>query len=246
MVQTGEAMRFRSRREFGGIAMLAGRAAAQGRKLKVMVTGGHPGDPEYGCGGTIAKFTAAGHAVNILYLNRGGKGCASRTEEACSATRTAEAEKACRILRAQSRFANFRDGEAVVDNASYQDFEKLIVSEAPDVLFTHWPIDNHRDHRAVSLLTYDAWRPMKKRCSLYYYEVTDGEDTTAFSPPEYVNIESVEDLKRKACFAHASQSPERFYRLQSEVSRFRGVAAGCRLAEAFMRHPESPAHVLPE
>jgi len=24
------------------------------RKLKIVVTGGHPGDPEYGCGGTIA------------------------------------------------------------------------------------------------------------------------------------------------------------------------------------------------
>ena len=32
-----------------------------GRKLKVIVTGGHPGDPEYGCGGTVARYTDLGH-----------------------------------------------------------------------------------------------------------------------------------------------------------------------------------------
>ena len=40
-------------------------------KLKVVVTGGHPGDPEYGCGGTIARYTDLGHVVVLLYLNRG-------------------------------------------------------------------------------------------------------------------------------------------------------------------------------
>jgi LmbE family N-acetylglucosaminyl deacetylase len=29
---------------------------ARGR-LKVVVTGGHPGDPEYGCGGTVARYS---------------------------------------------------------------------------------------------------------------------------------------------------------------------------------------------
>ncbi|MGA2257914.1 MAG: hypothetical protein ABSG53_24890, partial [Thermoguttaceae bacterium] len=36
-------------------------AAATKPKLKVVVTGGHPGDPEYGCGGTIARYTDLGH-----------------------------------------------------------------------------------------------------------------------------------------------------------------------------------------
>ena len=40
-------------------------------KLKVIVTGGHPGDPEYGCGGTIARYSDLGHEVVLLYLNNG-------------------------------------------------------------------------------------------------------------------------------------------------------------------------------
>jgi LmbE family N-acetylglucosaminyl deacetylase len=35
-----------------------------------VVTGGHPGDPECGCGGTIARYTEAGHEAVLLYLSR--------------------------------------------------------------------------------------------------------------------------------------------------------------------------------
>lgn len=51
-----------SRRHFLGSAALF----AATRKLKVVVTGGHPGDPEYGCGGTVARFVGAEHEVVLL------------------------------------------------------------------------------------------------------------------------------------------------------------------------------------
>jgi hypothetical protein len=41
------------------------------RKLHVVCLGGHPGDPEFGCGGTMAKYSDAGHRVTFLYLTRG-------------------------------------------------------------------------------------------------------------------------------------------------------------------------------
>jgi hypothetical protein len=34
---------------------------ASAGRLKFIVCCGHPGDPEYGCGGTIARLTARGH-----------------------------------------------------------------------------------------------------------------------------------------------------------------------------------------
>src|SRR5271170_5480927 len=49
-------------------------ASATKSRLKVIVTGGHPGDPEYGCGGTISLYSDAGHDVVILYLNKGEGG----------------------------------------------------------------------------------------------------------------------------------------------------------------------------
>ncbi len=219
---------------------LSGDAGAEGKNLKVIVAGGHPGDPEYGCGGTIARYTERGHAVTLLYLNRGEKGIPGKSAKEAAAIRTGEAQKACALLQAMALFAGQIDGEAVVDKAHYDSFTRIIESEKPDVLFTQWPIDGHPDHRATSMLCYDAWLRMGKSSSFYYYEVSDGEDTLMFSPTEYVDIASVEERKRAACYAHASQSPNHFYALQDQVARFRGVERGVSTAEAFVRHVQSP------
>ena len=215
------------------------------KPLKVVVVGGHPGDPEYGCGGTVARYAERGDKVTLLYLNRGEKGCAKRSPQDCGDLRTAEAEEACRILGASAKFADQVDGESVIDGASYERFSALLQTEKPDVVLTHWPIDNHRDHRAAANLTYDAWLRAKKAYGLYFYEVSDGEDTVMFSPTDYVDIEKTEGKKRAACYAHASQSPDRFYALQREVTRFRGLERGVRQAEAFARHRESFRYLLP-
>ncbi len=222
-----------------------GKQTAVGRKLKVVVAGGHPGDPEYGCGGTISRYAEMGHEVTLLYLNRGEKGCAAMTNQRCGDLRTAEARNACKLLGAVPKFAGQVDGEADVNPATYDKFDALLQAESLDVVFTHWLIDNHRDHRAISNLVYDAWLRAGKKFSLYFYEVSDGEDTLMFSPTDYVDIGQTEAKKRSACFAHASQSPEHFYALQTEVMRFRGTESGYGKAEAFIRHRESPSHLLP-
>ncbi len=153
----------------------------------MIVTGGHPGDPEYGCGGTIARYTDLGHEVVLLYLNRG-----EWPPRDPGVSRVAEATKACEILKARPHYAGQFNSQAVVDKAHYDDFRKIIEAEKPDVVFTHWPIDNHADHRAISMLVYDAWLKMKKGSALYYYEVSSGEDTVQFSPTHYVNITQTE------------------------------------------------------
>jgi LmbE family N-acetylglucosaminyl deacetylase len=137
------------------------------------------------------------------------------------------------------------DGEAVVDAAHYAAFRKMLEAERPDAVFTHWPIDNHADHRAISMLVYDAWLRMGRRFALYYYEVSNGEDTLQFAPTHYVDITAVEPRKRRACYAHASQSPDKFYALQEHVTRLRGIERGVRQAEGFIRHVQSPDFALP-
>ncbi len=213
------------------------------RRLKVVVTGGHPGDPEYGCGGTVARYSDLGHEVVLLYLNRGE--WTDKPGYDPVPVRVAEATKACEILKARPVFAGQVDGKAIVDAAHYDRFHDLLKAERPDVVFTHWPIDNHADHRAISLLVYEAWLRMGRTFALYYYEVSNGEDTVQFSPSHYVDISAAEPRKRTACYAHASQSPDRYYALQESVARMRGIESGHRQAEAFIRHVQSPDFSLP-
>lgn len=224
----------------GSLALGTPPAGDAPRTPKVVVTGGHPGDPEYGCGGTVARYAGLGHEVVLLYLNDGVP--AGKPKDG---VRVAEAGAACRILEARPVFAGQTDGDAVVDRAHYEAFRKLLEAERPDVVFTHWPIDNHADHRAVSMLTYDAWLRTGRRFALYYYEVSNGEDTVQFAPTHYVDVTAAEPRKRRACFAHASQAPGRFYALQEQVTRMRGVERGCRHAEGFIRHVQGPDPGLP-
>jgi LmbE family N-acetylglucosaminyl deacetylase len=212
-------------------------------KLKLVVTGGHPGDPEYGCGGTMARYGDLGHEVVSLYLNRGE--WTDKPSYDPGPVRVAEATKACEILKARPLFAGQIDGKSIVDPPHYDQFHELLKAEKPHVVFTHWPIDNHADHRAISLLVYEAWLRMKKSFALYYYEVSNGEDTVQFAPTHYVDISGTESRKRAACYAHATQSPDRYYALQESIALMRGIESGHKQAEAYIRHVQSPDFALP-
>ena len=61
-----------------------------GRKLKVVVAGAHPDDPESGCGGTIARYSDLGHEVVIIYLTRGEVGIDGKSPKEAAEIRTAE------------------------------------------------------------------------------------------------------------------------------------------------------------
>ena len=227
------------------LGRIARETSGPARKLKVLVAGAHPDDPESGCGGSIARYVNEGHAVGVIYLTRGEAGIPGKTHEDAARIRTAEAERACAILGATASFAGQIDGDSHVDNTAYSGMHELLVRERPDVVLTHWPIDTHRDHRAVSLLVYDAWLRTGRTAALGYFEVLSGEQTQSFHPTDYVDISAVAARKRDACFAHASQLPAEWYAVHERMGRFRGMEHGCEVAEAFIRHERGPALPLP-
>ncbi len=179
--------------------MLPATAMAGGKdKLKIIVAGAHPDDPESSSGGTMALYADAGHEVVSLYLTRGEAGIHGKSHEEAAKIRTAEALEACRILKARPVFLTQIDGSTELNGERYDEAWKVIKEEAPDILLTHWPIDGHRDHRIMSLLMYDTWLRSKKKFELYYYETESGMQTQHFGPTHYVDITTTEDRKRKS------------------------------------------------
>jgi len=215
------------------------------RKLRVIVVGAHPDDPESGCGGTIARYADLGHEVVVIYLTRGEAGIAGKSHGEAAAIRSAEAQKACQILKARAVFAGQIDGSTEVNPGRYADFRKLLEAQRPDLVFTHWPVDTHPDHRVASLLVYDAWLRSDKRFALYYFEVLTGSQSQLFAPSLYVDITATESRKRAACYAHVSQQPDEWYPHHDQMNRFRGFEAGTKYAEAFVRHVQDGDIALP-
>jgi len=180
-----------------------------------------------------------------IYLTRGEAGIRGKAADEAAQIRSAEATEACRILKVRPSFAGQIDGATELNAARYEAFAKMLLAEKPDLVFTQWPIDTHRDHRAASLLAFDAWHRAGQKFALYYYEVDAGYQTTMFRPTHYVDITSVEERKRAACMAHKSQDPQGFYGIHSRMHDFRGLEHGCKYAEAFVHHNQSRAVGLP-
>ncbi len=210
------------------------------RKLNVVCVGGHPDDPESGCGGTLARYSALGHPVTIVYLTRGEAGITGKTHDEAAHIRTEEAQKACRILGAKPIFAGQIDGSTEISTSRYQSFDTLLTEQQPDVVFTHWPVDTHRDHCAASLLAFQSWYRGGKKYALVYFEVMSGSQTQQFSPNFYVDISDTWEKKKEACFVHASQEPAEFYAYHEQMERFRGLEHRCKRAEAFIVHSQGP------
>jgi LmbE family N-acetylglucosaminyl deacetylase len=209
------------------------------QKLKVVCVGGHPDDPETGCGGTLAKLVAAGSDVTIIYLTTGEAGIQGVSHKDAAATRKAEAEAACKILKAKPIFAGQIDGDTIVNTEWIKKIAGLIANENPAVVFTHWPIDSHKDHQAASFLTMQAWMRSDKKFDLYFFEVCSGSQTTGFRPDTYIDISDVQHLKKKAVYCHTSQDPDGIYTSKdcnhAMMEKFRGIEMNVSAAEAFVK-----------
>lgn len=210
-------------------------------KLKVLVVGAHPDDPETGCGGTMILLAELGHEVVSAYLTRGEAGIPDMSYNEAAKIRTGEAMDACNIMNTKAAFLTQIDGSCEITPPRYNEMYDFLNGENPDVVFTHWPIDTHRDHRICSMLVYDAWLRLGKRFSLYYFEVMSGEQSQNFYPTNYVDIGTTVDKKHQASFAHKSQGIEEMYEpSHGRMEVFRGMEAGCKYAEAFIHQVQSP------
>jgi LmbE family N-acetylglucosaminyl deacetylase len=228
------------KKSFGATAILSLTAltgvSAADTKLKVVCVGGHPDDPESGCAGTLAKLASLGHTVTIIYLTRGEAGIANTSHEQAAAIRTKEAEDACHILSVKPMFAGQIDGSTMVNDEWNERIFKLLQAEKPNIVFTHWPLDTHKDHRAACMLTWAAWLKANQSFDLYFFEVCNGTQTMNFHPTDYVDITSTQQIKRKSIFAHTSQDPSGIYECgHAAMEEFRGREIGVKAAEAFVR-----------
>lgn len=209
--------------------------SSPGTKKKIVCFGGHPDDPESGCGGTLARLVNNGHEVVIIYLTTGEAGIEGKSHSEAAAIRKQEAINACAVLKARPVFVGQIDGDTIMDNAWLAKVQKLIADEKPDLVFTHWPVDSHKDHQIASLLMIQTWVRSEHRFPLYFFEVCTGEQTMTFRPTDYVDITETQEQKRKAVYYHVSQDPPGIYGCgHASMEDFRGRELGVKAAEAFV------------
>jgi LmbE family N-acetylglucosaminyl deacetylase len=196
--------------------------------MKILALGCHPDDIEFGCGGTLSKYAAAGHDVYMMVMTEGHAG-------GDQAVRRAEQERAAEIIGCRKLYwGGYRDTELPLDRELIQTVEHVIDEVAPVFIFVHHGEDTHQDHRALSQATITATRYTR---NVLFYE---GPTTQNFIPTVFVSLDEVIDRKIAALQAHASQAGKTnigdlgIVELAHAAALFRGTQARIKHAEGFL------------
>ncbi len=195
--------------------------------MNVLAIGAHPDDIEFGCGGTLLKYSETGHKVYLLVMSKGDKGGDLEV-------RQKEQENSARILRAEKLyFGNYKDTEIVPSQKLITEIEDFLKDIKPDFIFVHYFDDTHQDHRNLSDSTISATRYIH---NVLFYE---GPTTQNFTPNVYVDITSALDKKYDCLNAHVSQVSKThieglsIIEAAKSVAHFRGIQGRVNYAEAF-------------
>ena len=195
--------------------------------MNILAIGAHPDDIEFGCGGTLSKYSEQGHKVYMLVLSKGDKG-------GDPDVRQKEQEKSARILGAEKLyFSKHVDTEIVQNQELITEIEDFLKDIKPDFIFVHYFDDTHQDHRDLSNSTISATRYIQ---NVLFYE---GPTTQNFTPNVYVNITSALDKKIECLEAHVSQVSKTnieglsIIEAAKSTAHFRGIQGRVNYAEAF-------------
>ncbi len=128
-------------------------ARPQDRALRVLCVGAHSDDIEIGCGGTILRLLSECDDAEVHWVVLGSNG--ERDGEA-----VASAERFLAGARKKDILVeHFKNSFFPYLGAEIKEFfEKLKMTIAPDIVFTHYRHDLHQDHRLVSELTWNTYR----------------------------------------------------------------------------------------
>lgn len=221
--------------------------------MNILCVVAHPDDTEILCAGTLIRYIQAGHAVTIAIFTDGSMGDTVIEPAALKDIRAKEALAAAEFIGANLVWGDVTDEHVFPDAAQRIKMIDILRKADPDIIFTHSPDDYHPDHRYVSQLVFDAYFqkglphiPGQQipacrfgKAQVYYMDNLGG---IGFSPTEYVDISDVFEMKKQMLACHKSQfeamkdlADTNLFDMIEVQAKFRGMAAGCRYAEAFTR-----------
>lgn len=223
--------------------------------MTTLILAAHPDDEILGCGGTMARLAAEGHAVHVVIAAEGATSRDASRDRAARADAlsalAAAAREAGRILGAASvEVLDLPDNR--MDSIDRLDIvkmvEALVARHAPDTVFTHHAGDVNVDHRRLHEAVITACRPQPgppvpvRR--LLFFEVPSSTEwqppgsAPAFQPTVFHDIAETLALKRRALEVYASEMRPwphaRSLEAVEHLARWRGASVGLQAAEAFM------------
>ena len=216
------------------------------KNKKILIISAHPDDEILGCGGLIARIKKT-NKIQIVFLT---DGVSSRKKDKKNIDiRKKETLKLFNYLKINKPiFFNFNDNQ--LDSESLLEIvkkiEEVIKKFKPNIVFTHYENCLNIDHQITYKATITACRPLKKYHfieQIISYEVPSSTEWMisnkfVFKPNIYLNISKQIDDKIKYLKFYKSELKKyphsRSIKGIKTVASFRGIASGCKYAEAYI------------
>ncbi len=211
---------------------------------KVLITVAHRDDETIGCGGAIYRHYLKGDEVYCLSFTD-GVSARNKVKKKDLKNRINSSIKASKILKFKwVENKNFFEDNKL-DSYPLLDLVKVIEKVKnrinPDIVYTHYFNDLNVDHKAVSMATITAFRPLKKeRCKeILFFEIPSSTDYSPqdFVPNYFVEISKQWLLKKKALLAYGNeiknQKTSRDLSSLKSFYEYRGNTVGLKMCESF-------------
>ncbi len=225
---------------------------------RALVVGAHPDDADFGAGGLVALWAAAGCEVTVVCVSDGDGGGFDDALPRDEVPRLRQAEQRAAAAALGARdcvFLGRPDGLVTADTDLRRDLARLIRQRRPEAVVTHSPERSYRfvylshpDHLATGAAVLAAVYP-DARNAFAFPELRDEglapwevAQVWLFGGPQddtAVDVTDVFDAKVAACEAHQSQAPMLNRSVRDELvdglgrtAREHGLVAG-RLAEPY-------------
>ncbi|MEZ4682049.1 MAG: PIG-L deacetylase family protein [Caldilineaceae bacterium] len=217
---------------------------------RVLLIAAHPDDPEFGCGGTMAKWAAAGKEITYVLLTSGDKGSKDPDLRPGQLATKREAEqRAAAQATGVQEVIFLRHPDGLLDNSLElrRQLVHLIRRHKPHIVvgidpWKHYQL--HPDHRAAGQATLDAvWAAREWHI---FGEQLEGDEEPWRTKEVYLfwtdNIDYWEDItdsiatRVTALTHHASQVGDDHEKLDKRIrerSAKAGEEAGFQYAEGF-------------
>lgn len=221
--------------------------------LKILVIVAHPDDIEFGCAGSVARWTDEGAEVTYCLVTDGAAGSNAPGADLEELVRVRQAEQiaAAAVVGVRDvRFMGYPDGVLVHTLELRRDLTRLIrelkpdrvVCSDPTLVFAESYYINHPDHRAAAEAAIYATfpsagtRPIFPELLAEGYEPHDvAELYVHFTahPDTFVDISSTIDRKVESLLCHKSQVGPEVGDMVRKWAADTGEKAGYAYAETF-------------
>lgn len=189
-----------------------------------LVIAAHPDDIEFGCAGTVAKWTRLGVRVTYVLVTSGNGGThdPAYTRETIAVLREQEQRAAAALCGVtEVEFLRYNDGEVMPTLELRKDLVRMVRKHKPEIVIGMDPTRvfvgdgyiNHPDHRAVATATMDAVAPVAAMPLMYpelgpAHRVREVWVQFSLEADTWIDISDTLETKMEALRQHKSQVDE--------------------------------------